>query len=304
MSAPCRVGRSCGVFPIPSSCEAMARGQRPRVAMHEPTRARAAAQAYTARTTRMQRMVSASEPTTCEAIAIVPHRYSLRSSRVTISAENVENVVKPPRNPVVARSCISGLIIAWRVMISIAKPINKPPMRLALKVPSGSVGNTGLSMTPSPQRSQAPIAAPAPTARIPPQGIQNPFRANTARQSHRRSSADKLVHVIRAKADVTVMPAAHLDLGEHVLVSNLSPGLVEVNHGAADIEEGDHFAAVVGNDESMDLARRLVDKASLVRHSIVLEIAPLALDHVPDDDHRMAVARQYSRTPHAQQIAP
>src|ERR1700730_6069958 len=190
MSAPCRVGRSCGVFPIPSSCEAMARGQRPRVAMHEPTRAHAAAQAYTARTTRMPRMVSASEPTTCEAIAIVPHRYSLRSSRVTISAENVENVVRPPRNPVVASNCISGLIIAWRVMISIAKPINNPPMRLALKVPSGSVGNTGLSMTPTPQRSQAPIAAPPPTARIPPQGIQRPFRANTARQSGRKSSAN------------------------------------------------------------------------------------------------------------------
>ena len=46
-------------------------------------------------------MVSASEPTTWDAIAIVPHKYSLRSSRVTISAENVENVVRPPRNPVV-----------------------------------------------------------------------------------------------------------------------------------------------------------------------------------------------------------
>src|SRR3989440_11174936 len=189
-------------------------------------------------------------------------------------------------------------------MISIAKPINNPPMRLALKVPSGNVGNTGVSMTPSPQRSQAPIAAPPPTARIPPQGIPNPFRTNTARQSLRKSSADKLVHVIRAKADVTVVPAAHLDLGEHVLVSNLSPGLVEVNHGAADIEEGDHFAAVFGNDESMDLARRLVDEASLFRNPIVLEIAPLALDHVPDDDHRMAVPGQHSRAPHAQQIAP
>src|SRR5437588_4573179 len=189
-------------------------------------------------------------------------------------------------------------------MISIAKPINNPPMRLALKVPSGSVGNTGLSMTPSPQRSQAPIAAPPPTARIPPQGIPNSFRTNTARQSPRKSSTDKLVHVIRAKTGVAIVPAAHLDLGEHILVSNLLTGLVEVNHGSADIKKGDHFASVFGNDESMDLARRLVDEASLFRNPIVLEIAPLALDDVPDDDHRMAVARQYSGTPHAQQLAP
>jgi hypothetical protein len=51
------------------------------------------------------------------------------------------------------------------------------------------------------------------------------------------------------------MPAAHLDLAEHVLVSNLLTGLVEVNHGATDIEEGDHFAAVVGNNESPKLGR-------------------------------------------------
>jgi hypothetical protein len=33
------------------------------------------------------------------------------------------------------------------------------------------------------------------------------------------------------------MPAALLNLAEHVLVSNLLTGLVEVNHGAADVEE-------------------------------------------------------------------
>jgi hypothetical protein len=60
----------------------------------------------------------------------------------------------------------------------------------------------------------------------------------------RKSSADKLVHLIRAKANVTGMSAAHLDLAEHVLVSNLLPGLIEVNHGAADVEQGDHLAAI------------------------------------------------------------
>src|SRR5450755_3968257 len=100
------------------------------------------------------------------------------------------------------------------------------------------------------------------------------------------------------------MRATHLDFAEHVLVSYLLPGLVEINHGAADVEEGDHLAAVVGNNEGVDFPRRLVDEASLVGNPIVLEIAPLAPDHVPDDDHRMAVARQHSRAAHAQQVAP
>src|SRR5229473_3032619 len=100
------------------------------------------------------------------------------------------------------------------------------------------------------------------------------------------------------------MPAAHLDLAEHVLVSYLLSGVVEVNHGAADVEEGDHLVAVVGNNEGVDFARRLVDEASLVGNPIMLEIAPLTLDHVSDEDHRMAVPGQHSRTPHAQQVAP
>src|SRR2546422_11266668 len=39
--------------------------------------------------------------------------------------------------------------------------------RLAASVPSGSVGNTGLRTMPSHQRSQAPAAAPPPTASKP-----------------------------------------------------------------------------------------------------------------------------------------
>ncbi len=36
------------------------------------------------------------------------HRYSWRISSAVLSAENVENVVSPPRNPVVISSRISG----------------------------------------------------------------------------------------------------------------------------------------------------------------------------------------------------
>src|ERR1700682_4080031 len=38
-------------------------------------------------------------------------------------------------------------------------------------------------------------------------------------RASRKPSADELIHVIRAKAHVTVMPSAHFDLAEHVLVS-------------------------------------------------------------------------------------
>src|SRR6266496_1569959 len=53
-----------------------------------------------------------------------------------------------------------------------AKPMSKPPERFATSVPSGSVGNNGFRNEPSPQRSQAPIAAPPPTATNPLQGMQ------------------------------------------------------------------------------------------------------------------------------------
>src|SRR5450631_3728641 len=118
------------------------------------------------------------------------------------------------------------------------------------------------------------------------------------------SSANKLIDVICAETDVIIMPAAHLYLTEYVLVSDLLPGLVKVNHCAADVEKGDHLATVVRNDERVDFPRRLVDETSFVGDPIVFEIAPLAFDHVADDNHRMAMTRQHSRAAHAQQVAP
>src|SRR2546423_11802759 len=141
-------------------------------------------------------------------------------------------------------------------MSSIAKPISKPPPRLAASVPRGSVGNTGFSMTPSPQRSQAPIAAPPPTAIIPLQGIRCSFHA-TRHCDHADPSADKLIHIPGAKTDAGIMLPAHLDFGEHILVSDLLSGLVEIDHGAADVEEGDHLVAIGRTDQAVNFARRL-----------------------------------------------
>jgi hypothetical protein len=59
----------------------------------------------------MPMIVSRIEPTTCDAMPIAPHNHSRRRRSVVISAENVENDVRPPRNPVVASSLISGVII-------------------------------------------------------------------------------------------------------------------------------------------------------------------------------------------------
>src|ERR1022692_1762143 len=100
------------------------------------------------------------------------------------------------------------------------------------------------------------------------------------------------------------MPAAHVDLAEHILVSDLLACVIEVDHSPADIEERYHLAAIVGDNEGVDLARWLVDETSLVGNPVMLQITPLALDHVSDDDHRMAVTGKHTRTAHAQQIAP
>ena len=82
---------------------------------------------------------------------------------VTVSAENVENVVRPPRNPVaIARRAVSE-IKAWFFVIAMKIPIRNPPIILAVKVPSGMAGKIEFMVNPSHQRSQAPKAAPIPT---------------------------------------------------------------------------------------------------------------------------------------------
>ena len=103
---------------------------------------------------------------------------------------------------------------------------------------------------------------------------------------------------------VAIVRAAHLDLREHVLVAGLPALGVDVDHRAADVEERDHLGAIGRHGQRVHFARRLEDEAALLRGPVVLEIFPAAPDHVADDEHRMAVARQHAGAAHAQQVAP
>src|SRR5215469_7674855 len=90
-------------------------------------------------------------------------------------------------------------------------------------------------------------------------------------------SADELLYVVRPEPDVRVVPAAHLDLGKNVFVAGLTTLVVQIDHGPADVEERDHFGAILGHDQRVGLAGWLVDEASFLRDPVVLEIAPAPL---------------------------
>src|SRR5581483_5570338 len=89
--------------------------------------------------------VIASEPTRCSEMSVRDHAYSCRSSSVTVSPENVEKVVSPPRNPGVMNNRNSGDSEENCANAPIVMPMIKPPSRLAASVPSGMVGNSGLN---------------------------------------------------------------------------------------------------------------------------------------------------------------
>ena len=54
--------------------------------------------------------VRQTDPSTCTVIAPMAHPNLLSCNRETISAENVENVVSPPKKPVMINKRISGAI--------------------------------------------------------------------------------------------------------------------------------------------------------------------------------------------------
>ncbi len=92
----------------------------------------------------------------------------------TASAEKLENVVGPPRNPVT----ISRRRVADRASGSASPmtiPTSSPPTRLAASVPNGSDGKTGFRSSDRPHRAHAPQAAPTPTAAIFIQGMSFSF---------------------------------------------------------------------------------------------------------------------------------
>src|SRR5438105_6099911 len=151
-------------------------------------------------------IVIASDPITCAPMPNMLHSHSRRSISVEISPENVENVVKPPRNPVVTMRRASGDSKVWRVMSSIANPIRRPPNRLATSVPSGSVGKTGLRTMLKPQRIHAPTAAPPPTASTPAhENTNTPGRID----GKRPRSARKAIDVVRVDPARRTMSTAH-----------------------------------------------------------------------------------------------
>src|SRR6476660_6555892 len=173
------------------------------------------------RASRIPSTVNATDPTTWNPIVSALHSHSRRTSSVVTSAENVENVVRPPKNPVVMSSRTSGDSTAWRVISSIATPISRPPTRFAASVPSGTVGKTGFSANESPQRSHAPTAAPRPTAAIELSvGIDARTLCATVPAAE-PASTDERVDVRRAEPVVAIVRATQIDLREYVFVARL-----------------------------------------------------------------------------------
>lgn len=100
-------------------------------------------------------------PTTCTVIIKKERKYSWCEINVTVSAENVENVVNPPRKPVITARRMGSGKNRWFLVTTIKIPIKKPPMIFAANVPRGIEGKIGLNIFPSHQRSIAPSEAPA-----------------------------------------------------------------------------------------------------------------------------------------------
>src|SRR6476660_3466258 len=100
-------------------------------------------------------------------------------------------------------------------MSSIATPIMRPPTRFAASVPSGIVGKTGFSAKESPHRSQAPTAAPMPTAAIELSVGIFARIADAAIPAADAASTDERVDVRRAEPVVAIMRATQVDFREH-----------------------------------------------------------------------------------------
>ena len=133
----------------------------------------------------MPRIVMSSDPARCAPISATAHPYCCLESRPTASAEKVENVVSPPRKPVMMKRRHSGEIRVCWTMSSTATPIRYPPMMFDASVPSGRFGVNWLRAAESPHRSHAPSAAPTPTARKP-----APFRIVRLNHRHREECGD------------------------------------------------------------------------------------------------------------------
>ena len=100
------------------------------------------------------------------------------------------------------------------------------------------------------------------------------------------------------------MRAAQVDLGEDVLIAKNGAVRIDIDHRAVDLEQRDHLGDMRLDDESVGLARRLVDIGALGRRPVMLEIVPFALEDEAVDGLGMAMTRQHAGFPDAQQVHP
>ena len=117
-------------------------------------------------------------------------------------------------------------------------------------------------------------------------------------------SANKLLDVVLAESHVSVMSTAHGDLRVHVVVAGGPTVLVDVDQRSRNQEKRDHLIHAFVDDQRMDLARRLLDVASLAGDPVVLKVAPGPSDDVGMHRRRVAMPAQDTGPPHAQQIRP
>ena len=111
---------------------------------------------------------------------------------------------------------------------------------------------------------------------------------------------------ILAKSALGVVLAAHFYFGEDVFIAGGVAIVVEVNHRAMNIKLGNHLGLTndIVDHQRMNFAWWLIDKRAGRRDPVMFQIAPRTFDHIACYPGWMNVARQDTRLPYAQQIAP
>jgi hypothetical protein len=113
-----------------------------------------------------------------------------------------------------------------------------------------------------------------------------------------------LIHIARAQTHFFIMGTAQRDLGEDVLIAQHATIGIDIDHYAIHLEQGDHLLHIFIHHQGVGLARRLIDIAAFLRHPVMLQIAPAALDDIPMHRLGMAMARQHAGLAHLEQVHP
>src|SRR5690554_1606407 len=103
--------------------------------------------------------------------------------------------------------------------------------------------------------------------------------ATRLNRSPYEASADELVDEVDAQPVLLVVGTALVDPREHVVIADRVAVRVDIDHCSVHLEQRDHLLDMLVDHQSVRLAGRLVDVASLASHPVMLEIAPLALEH-------------------------